>query len=226
MGCVETMNKRRLIKLISMFSFVDGGLYKRGPKHNAYFAMNMLTKHEDYIDWVKETIEQVTSVTKRDVKNPCKNPQISIYSKSHPLFTKLHSRLYIDGYKGIYPHLLKMIDWECLAIMHMCDGCFRITSKLSSNSIKRGSKSDEYSVTLNMKRLSYGDQFLLKKLFKEKFDLEFNINSQTYRGKTYYYLRLRTKDIEKFMDGIKDYILPSFSYKVAPFVRRTPAEAG
>ena len=224
MGCVETMNKRRLIKLISMFSFVDGGLYKRGPNHNAYFAMNMLTEHEDYIDWVKETIEHVTSVNKAKVKNPCKNPQTNLRSKSHPLFTKLHSKLYIDGYKGIYPHLLKMIDWECLAIMYMCDGCFRVVDRNSPNAIRRGSKSDEYSVTLNMKRLSYGDQFLLKKLFKEKFDLEFNINKQTYKGKTYYHLRLRTKDIEKFMYGIRDYVLPSFNYKVASFARRTPTK--
>ena len=222
MRCVETMDKKRLIKLITMFAFVDGGLYKKKPHHNASFSMNMLSKHEDYIDFVKSVLEKITKVNKRNVKNPCKNPQINISTGVHPVFTSIHNRLYIDGYKGIDPHMLKFIDWECLAIMYMCDGSLSFVSKDSPNAIKRGSKSDEYRVSLNMKRLSYGDQLTLKKLFKDKFDLEFNVNYCTANNKRYYFLSLRRKDLEKFMNGVSEYIFPSFEYKLIPSARRTP----
>ena len=65
-------------------------------------------------------------------------------------------------------------------------------------------------VSLNMKRLSYGDQLFLKTQLKNKFDLDWNINRQN----QYYYLRLRTKDISKFYEGVEPYILPSFKYKI------------
>ena len=51
---------------------------------------------------------------------------------------------------------------------------------------------------------------LLKKALKDRLDLEWNINKH---GK-YYYLRLRCKDISKFMDAVRPHILPSFEYKL------------
>jgi hypothetical protein len=62
-----------------------------------------------------------------------------------------------------------------------------------------------------MCRLSYGDQLLLKKAIKENLDLEFNVVKT---GNKYYTLRLRSKDLEKFMNGIKPYVLDSFQYKL------------
>ena len=54
----------------------------------------------------------------------------------------------------------------------------------------------------------------MKKAFKDKFNIEFNINSGKTNGNTYYYLRLRSKDIRVFMDGISPYVLDSFKYKL------------
>ena len=72
-------------------------------------------------------------------------------------------------------------------------------------------KKEKYPcVTLNLKRLSYGDLLLLKKALKEKLDLEWNIN----KNYPYYYLSLRSKDIPKFMENIKPYITQSFMYKI------------
>ena len=68
-----------------------------------------------------------------------------------------------------------------------------------------------------MKRLSYGDQLFMKKAFKDTFDIEFNINQGKTNGKTYYYLRLRTKDVKTFMNGIRPHVLPSFHYKLLTY---------
>jgi hypothetical protein len=206
------MDNKQLNKLISCFSMADGGLYyATSGSSNAYFAMNMLTKHMDYIDYVKSTLENIVYVAKSEVKNPCKNPQTRITSRIHPLLSKIHSRIYRDGgYKGLDEHWVHCIDFEILAIFYMADGSLSVEKP----NIKKGLVNHSPNVTLNMKRLSYGDQWFLKKCLKDNLDLEFNIMTQKYNGKVYYYLRLRNKDVSKFMDGIKPYILKSFEYKL------------
>lgn len=213
MGCVETMDKKRLFKLISCFSMADGGLYKRRPNGNAYFAMNMSSLNEDYIDYVRSIIENVCPVFKTDVKNPCKNPQINLRTNLHPVFNSIRDRIYQDKYKGLDWHFVKNIDYEMLAIFYMCDGSLQIDKP----NPKKGLKNDSLNITLNMKRLSYGDTFLLKKHLKENLDLEFNIYKQKKRTSGYYYyLRLRCKDSKKFMEGVAPYMFESFRRKIYP----------
>ena len=220
MRCVTTMDKKQLNKLISAFSMADGGLYKSSKtSKEAFFAMNMLTANLDYIDYVKSVLENVVYVAKSDVKNPCKNPQTRITSRQHPLLTNIHGRIYRDcGYKGLDEHWVRCIDFEILAIFYMADGCLSVEKP----NPKKGLVNPSPNVTLNMKRLSYGDKWFLKKCLKDNLDLEFNIGCQSYRGKTYYHLRLRNKDIKKFMDGVRPYILKSFEYKLFNSERVAP----
>lgn len=196
-------DKKELIKLLSFISMGDGGLYKYNT-NNYRFVMNMKKENEDYINYCIDILNNIVHVRKYDRKNYNKDnynrqPQIRIESRVHPILTTIHDRVYTDKYKGLDPHALKLMDWECLAILFMCDGC---------NCFKGGQHRQD--ITLNLKRLSYGDQLLLKNTLKDKFDLEWNIQKQN----NYYYLKLRAKDYMKFLDNIKKYILPSFSYKV------------
>lgn len=209
---MKTMDKKELVKLLSYIVMGDAGLYMVGECRNASFAMNMKKENLDYVEFCKSVVEQVVgcSIADRKLDNSDgynRKPQVRLQSKTHPLLTTLRDRIYTDKYKGIDPHALKLLDAQALAILHMCDGSL-VTVKPETT--KRGSISDEFIVTLNMKRLSYGDLFILKKALKEILDLEWNINRQ---GK-YYYLRLRTKDITKFMDLVRPHVLPSFQYKV------------
>jgi hypothetical protein len=211
---METVNKKELVKLLSYIVMGDGGLYfppNRTEGTNAFFAMNMKRDNEDYILFCKNVLEQITGcrVSERkdyNVDGCDRKPQLRLESKRHPLLTTLHGRIYTEKYKGIDPHALKMLDAEALAILYMCDGSF-VTTKPDP---KRGLVNGSYNVTLNMKRLSYGDLFILKKALKEKLDLEFNINRQN----QYYYLRLRMKDFYKFMEMVAPHVLPSFQYKI------------
>jgi len=220
------MDKKQLVKLISAFTMADGGMYRRvqgdkaTSKANAYFAMNMLAEHSDYISWVKETIECVTSCSERGYINEKNSPRpcINLTSKTHPMFTDIWNRIYIDGYKGLDPHAMKMFDWEMLAIFYMADGSLCVEQP----NPKKGLVNPSPNVTLNMKRLSYGDQLYLKKLCKDSFDIEFNVLKQSYNGKLYYYLRLRNKDIDKFMNGIKPFMKKSFAHKLYDSERKAP----
>lgn len=205
---MKISDKKQLVKLISYIVMGDGGLYITKGTKNAYFAMNMKTDNQDYIDFCQNVLENLTSCKqyqqKLDDSDGCvRQPQIRLQSKTHPELTKIRDRIYTDKYKGIDPHALKMLDEQALAILYMCDGSF-------VSYMGRGCVNPSHHVTLNLKRLSYGDLFILKKALKEKLDLEWNINRQN----SYYYLRLRSKDIEKFMGLVKPYILPSFHYKL------------
>lgn len=207
---MEIKDKKRLTKLISYMAMGDGGFYVAKNCKNAKFIMNMITENEDYIDYVKWVLEHVAGCVKyirKDYNTDGSNrkPQIRLESKTHPAFTTIRDRIYVGKYKGLDPHTLKLLDFEALSILYMCDG-----SLVKDFRPEIGMINPSYRVTLNLKRLSYGDQLLLKRSLKEKLDLEFNINRQN----SYYYLVLRTKDVNKFMEGVSPYILPSFSHKI------------
>lgn len=212
---MKISDKKELVKLISYIVMGDGGLYITQNCKNASFIMNMVKENEDYVIFCKEVLENLTgcALTERVDYNTdgCnRKPQVILRSKSHPELTKIRERVYTGKYKGIDPHALKLLDWEALAILYMCDGSL-VTDKADSEAgRKKGLKNDSYNVTLNLKRLSYGDLFILKKALKEKLDLEWNINRQN----SYYYLRLRSKDVNKFMEGVTQYVLPSFQRKI------------
>lgn len=202
------IDKKQLMKLISFMTMADGGIYRRnrsGKLETPYFMMNMLTTNKDYLEFVEETLNHVTSTSLTDVTNPCKNPQMCLRSKHHPYFEAIWERIYIEGYKGLDIHAFKLLDWEALSILYMCDGSL---SKDTRN------KNIHYNITLNMKRLSYGDQLFMKKAFKDTFNIEWNVGQGKTNGKTYYYLRLRTKDVKTFMEGIRPFVKPSFQYKL------------
>lgn len=212
---MKTLNKKELVKLLSYIVMGDGGLYfpsKRTDGTNAQFIMNMKEENSDYIYFCKEILENLTNCrlyNRKDYNTDgcTRQPQLRLESSRHPMLTAIHSRVYTDKYKGLDPHALKMLDAEALAILYMCDGSYGITEAAKTN---RGSITDEHRVTLNMKRLSYGDQFILKKALKDLLDLEWNINRQN----QYYYLRLRSKEVDKFMELVAPHVLPSFQYKL------------
>lgn len=200
------MDKKQLTKLLTYFTLGDGGVYYSG--NNCRFVMNMLEANRDYVEWVSSVLNEVTEAKIRVVKDERegRKPTLNITTKTHPTFTTLRDRIYTDNYKGLDPHSLKLLDFEALSILYMCDGSL-YTEKPNP---KKGLVSESYNVTLNMKRLSYGDQFILKKALKDNLGLEWNI----IRHGKYFFLRLRGKDVQKFMLGVAPYIKPSFSYKL------------
>ena len=208
---MKIKDKKELVKLASFITMGDGGVYKSSDKSEAYFVMNMIQKNEDYVDYCRDVISNITTVSKRKViKDITRQDQFRIESRRHPFFTKLHNRIYNNKYKGMDWHVVKMLDYECLSILYMSDGSLFKDFRPSIGMIN-----PSYRVTLNLKRLSYGDTLLLKKYIKTNLGLEFNVNKQkNKKGGYYYYLALRTKDVESFMKGVRPFVLESFKYKV------------
>lgn len=207
MGCVTTMkikDKKDLVKLLSFITMGDGSVYRNKGMGNCLFSFSQTSDHEDFVKLVAAIVSNIApaKIVKEGREAPRKD-MLKVYTPVHPFFNKLRDRIYVDAYKSLDEHALKMLDFEALAILYMCDGCLG-KSKNSHGAISR-------TVTLNLCRLSYGDQLLLKKALKEKLDLEWNVVKT---GGKYHALRLRMKDYDKFMLGILPYMLDSFNYKL------------
>lgn len=214
-------NKKEVTKLLSFMAMADGGIYYSKNHKNAKFIMNMRKANQDYVEYVASAIGEITTAyiyERKDynVDGCVRQPQLRVESSAHPYFNTLHSRIYTDKYKGLDPHALKLLDPEALAILYMCDGSLFVDKVEGS---KKRLVNDSYSVRLHLKRLCYGDQIMLKKALKDKLDQEWNVT----RAGKYYELRLRNKDIPKFMDQVGPYVLPSFQYKL---VRLAPEMGG
>lgn len=197
---------KELSKRLYYFSTFDGGLYVTGKCKNAKYIMNMRTENLDYVEKVKQTLEEagigVHVYDHKDYNEDgyTRQPQVRLESCVHPKLTTIWERIYIDGKKVIDPHMLTLLDAEALAIIFMADGGRYVD--------KRCNATPTYK--LHTKGFSYGDNWLIKKAIKEKLGLEFNIN----RHGKYWFLSLRSKDSAKFEEIVSPYVLPSFSYKL------------
>ena len=194
-----SIDKKRVSKLLYYFTTFDGGVYYSGQ--NARFVMNMRSENMDYILWVQEVIKEHTSCIIRDViQRGERAPLACITSKTHPAFTKIRERVYIENRKVIDPHTLAMLDAEALAIIFMTDGGTSVD--------KRHNTYPE--IRLHTKGFSYFENLALSKAIYEKTGVRSTINKH---GK-YFFIRIKSADIQLFVDTVKPYIKPSFYYKL------------
>jgi hypothetical protein len=96
------------------------------------------------------------------------------------------------------PHELSLMDSEALAIVFMADG---------GTNLDKGKYPE---IKLHTKGYSYFDNLALSKAIYEKL----NIRTTLQRHYQYWFLRVKTADLELFIKTVKPHILPSFSYKL------------
>jgi hypothetical protein len=199
---IKDLNKR-----LYAYSMFDGHLMFPGNSNNACLVVNMLEIHEDYINKVIETLEEIPLGYKKSLPEIYtkdgfnRKQQIRLQSHNHPILTKIHSRIYMQGRKVVDPHMLKFMDSEFLAIAFMADGNRHVDKRWEN-------AKPIYRLHLNM--LSYGDLMLIKKSLKETFGLEINIRK---KGNNYD-LGVPTAYSKLFEEIIEPFILPSFQYKI------------
>jgi len=214
------IDPKQLSKLVNYMATFDGGVYaphKRKPnsKVNCSFVMNMREENEDYVMWVKETLEHITGVniySRKDCNTDgcARKPQLRLESNRHPYFTKVRERIYIDNHKVIDPHTLKLMDAEALAIIFMCDG---------GTSLDTRSKNPHASIALHTKGFSHPENMALSKAIYDKTGVITNVN----RHGKYYFLNVPVKSQQLFYETVKPHVLASFDYK---FERIAPVIAG
>lgn len=197
MRCVTTMDKKELTKLLTFFTLGDGNLEKHGK--NARMRISHNEQNMDYLLWKKSILEELTntSLYTRNKEKETHSTNIVLSSLTHPVYTTLWERIYLNGHKTIEPHSLKLLDAEALTILIQDDG---------SSSIKDEKLTNLY---IHTNTFSYGDNLLLKKAIEEKLGLMFNVVRHT----KWFELRLRNKDYPKLYSLCDKYIFDSFRYK-------------
>jgi len=188
----------------------DGCLTKRWKNGHANFQMTHCEKQYEYMLWKQKILNNVTE-SKIHFTTKIMNNKIykgsHLSTNRHPLFTKLHQRFYHQGHKALDEYLVKMITPLALAIIYMDDGTF---GKHHSNG--------KDSLFLCTNNFDFGCQELLRKSFKLKFGLEWNLNkSEKSKDGTYNYrLRLSNRFNEEFLNIISPYVklVPCMIYKL------------
>lgn len=199
-----SIDKKQLSKLVYYMTSFDGGVYPTGK--NSSFIMNMVKENRDYLEWVKATLENITSVKLVDRKDYNtdgynRKSQMRLYTRAHPYFSKVRDRVYISNHKVIDPHMLKMMDAEALAIIFMCDGGTALDKRWTN---------PHCSITLNTKGYSHADNLALSKAIYSKL----NIRTTVRKHGKYRYLGVKAVDVLLFVETILPYMMKSFYYKL------------
>lgn len=178
----------------------DGFVGRATHNLDAHYSITRLEEYKEYTDLIASKLDSSLFKVRVEQRTWPKTGKVSnvLRTTSHPLFSRVRDRQYIEGHRVIDPHMLTMLDYECLAFLYMDDGslCYN--------------KDSRPIVRLSTCSYSYAEHESIKKALQEKLDLCWNINKCGHR----YQLNLATKDMSKFFDGIHKFIVPCYYYKL------------
>lgn len=214
------MNRDERALLIGMI-LGDGNLYKpRKMLKDKSGLMNCSSKltikhshtQKDYLEYKIDLLHSIFG-RKRTKSTPTKTTLSNgktylCYQtvKSHTYFNLLHRWIYPQGQKIYTRHVLDMMTPQALAIWFMDDG----NGKFPRN--KQGSVSGFHICIATYCPLE--EALIIRDYFKEKWDIEFKM---AYHSRfNSYYMRANTKEANKFINLIKQYVIPSMQYKIDP----------
>lgn len=198
---VENDLKQLLIgSLLGDGCFCSVGKYTK----NMCLSIAHSEKQKEYLKYkwgILNNYNLVSSISEYRLNNKRYSHELVGYrfkSKLHPIFTDIRNKYYdSNGHKRVFKEFVKDIDALGLAIWYMDDGYVTKNSCILSTC----------SFTLE-------EQSLLANILLDKFDLHFTV------GKNDNSMYLRAKDFSKFVELIKDYIIPSMQYKLITYSER------
>ena len=195
-------NMMQLSKFVKWSVAGDGCVSYSTHNTNAHYSITRSPEHLDYInivlskfDGLQDCTTNVAQYTRKDNGKTV----ISLRTNSHPLFSRVRERQYLQNRRIIDKHMLTMLDWEAASFLYMDDGSLCVNNKGS------------HIVRLSTCAYSEIEQEALRKAFIEKLGVVFNVNRT---GKNLFQLNLATKDHDKWFDGVEKFIVDSYKYKL------------
>lgn len=208
------INMMELSKFVKWSVAGDGYVGRSTHNLDAHYAITRLEEYKDYIDLIANKIDSfglvkvnVDSLVRKDTGKRT----YTVRTGSHPLFSRVRDRQYINGHRVIDPHMLTLIDWEALAFLYQDDG------SLCYNNDGRP------IVRLSTCSYSFFEHQALRKALIENMGLTFNINKA---AKGRFQLNLSTKDMPKFFDGISNFVVDSYKYKLPESLQKGTPRTG
>jgi len=194
-----------LTKYVAAFLLGDGSVTtdNKLPNNNKRFICAQVVTNEDYVLWRADILSNISPINiyLRNHKSENQKDSLMTVTRSLPLYTNFRERLYINGVKRIDPHYLHLLDWETMAIFYQDDGNLHIDRGVPY-------------IKICTNGYSYGDHLLFVRAAKEKLNIEMNIVPLRTKNGIQYNIKLPRRFVEKFVEGVSPYVLPSFQYKL------------
>lgn len=199
---LEIKNDLRQLLIGSLLG--DGCFCSVGNTKNKCLSIAHSEKQKEYIEFKWKILRKynlVSSMGEYRYNNKRYSHELVEYkfkTKLHPIFTNIRDKYYDGtGHKRVFYEFVKDIDAFGLAIWYMDDGYVTKNSCIFSTC----------SFTLE-------EQLLLANILLNKFNLHFNV------GKNDNSMYLQAKDYPKFVNLVKDFIIPSMQYKLITYSKR------
>lgn len=208
-------NMMQLSKFLTWSVTGDGYVGYSTHNKNAHYSITRSPEHKDYLEVIANKfigLQDCSVAINEYVRQDNDKTVVSLRTTSHPIFTRVRERQYIDNHRVIDPHQVTMLDWEAAAFLYMDDGSLCVNNKGS------------LITRLSTCAYSYPEQEFLRKYFIEKLGVIWNIN-RSGRGNWQLNLAKQSRDI--WFEGIRQYIVPSYQYKLPEFLQKeTPRTGG
>jgi hypothetical protein len=172
------------------------------------FRADVTSDHKDYVEWRADILRNIVTVRTYDLvhKNPNAKPLTRTETAQHELFGELRKHLYDEnGKRTLTDYALSFVNWEFLAITYQEYGRVNVGKRYNKN---------KYPVYLRTEIYSYRDNSRLSDAIYKSTGLPFDVRSHRANGNIYWRLYLQAKYYRDFKAGIKQYIFPSFMYKL------------
>lgn len=180
----------------------DGYCKKVGDDKNATFEFQHSLKQKEYAEYKKSFLLNIPGrayeYDRNDIRTNTIYHTYTVSFLTNKCFTDFHNLFYVEGKKRVpIEYLEELYTPLAIAIHYMDDGS--CTKKSGYNS---------YDLSIATCSFSIDDLNQLVFFLKRKFDLDFTIQSSSNR------IRLRSKDIPKFINLIKPYVPECMLYKI------------
>ena len=199
-------NMMQLSKFLTWSVTGDGYVGHSTNNTNAHYSISRSPEHKDYLNIIankfvglQDCKVKIDEYTRKDNGKTV----LDLRTSSHPIFTRVRERQYINNHRVIDPHQVTMLDWEAAAFLYMDDGSLCVNNK--GCLITR----------LSTCAYSYPEQEFLRKHFIEKLNVIWNINRT---GKGLWQLNLAKQSRDIWFNGIRSFIVPSYQYKLPEFL--------
>jgi hypothetical protein len=197
---MKRISSKKIKKIVFGILISDGHIDKNG-------RFDLYNKNEEYILFVKEVFENITNTRCKIYKKYDKRFNVFGYrlaTNCTPYFKKLREIFYDEqGKKHLTKYIVSRIDFEALSHIWMCDGFLRHTPNHKKQKIQNLGFFCLESFPLEELKL------LQNKLLSLGIESRFEVVPWGFK----YRLKISAIPLQKFIDGIFQYIIPCFKYK-------------
>ena len=166
----------------------DGAMRK---KTHALLEINHSYKQKEYVDWLYLKFQIYVDTPPKMRKSNGNRIAYRFTTKSLPIFTKFYDSFFQGGHKIIPDNLI--LTPLTLAIWYMDDG----------------SRCDT-DIYLNSQQFTQEEQEKLVLLLSKQYAIQASLN----KDKEYKRIRIKKDSVQKFMDLISFYVIPTMKYKL------------